>query len=103
TGFLRVAAQAAALGVVGSALADTYNRANTTPNILYELALGGILTSAFVPLFVEWLQERGPDESWAVADRILTLAAAALPATAVPGAVFAPMIIRLHAVASHST
>ena len=56
TGFLRIAAQTAALGVTVSALADTYNKANTTPNIIYELALGGILTSVFVPLFVEWMQ-----------------------------------------------
>jgi putative peptidoglycan lipid II flippase len=103
TGFLRIAAQAAALGVVGSALADTYNRANTTPNILYELALGGILTSVFVPLFVEWIQERGLTESWAVADRILTFTTVVLSAIAVLAAVFAPWIIRLYTVASHSS
>ena len=74
TGFLRIAAQTAALGVTASALADTYNKANTTPNIIYELALGGILTSVFVPLFVEWMQTQGRDASWEVADRMLTLA-----------------------------
>ena len=52
TGLLRIAATTAALGLSVSTLADTYNRANNTPNILYELALGGILTSVFVPLFV---------------------------------------------------
>ena len=39
-----------------SRLADAYNVANTTPNIVYELALGGILTSVFVPVFVEWMR-----------------------------------------------
>ena len=102
TGFLRVAAQAAALGVVGSALADTYNRANTTPNILYELALGGILTSVFVPVFVEWTQERGRDDAWGVADRVLTLTAVGLSAIAVLAAVLAPWIMRLYSVASHA-
>jgi putative peptidoglycan lipid II flippase len=102
TGFLRIAVQAAALGVTGSALADTYNRSNTTPNILYELALGGILTSVFVPLFVEWNERHGRDESWAVADRILTLAAVGLSAIAVLAAVFAPWIIRLYTLASHA-
>jgi putative peptidoglycan lipid II flippase len=102
TGFLRIAAQAAALGVTGNALADTYNRANTTPNILYELALGGILTSVFVPLFVEWNHRHGREESWAVADRILTLSALGLSAIAILAGVFAPWIIRLYTSASHA-
>src|SRR5262249_39268569 len=50
TGFLRVAAMAYALGVAESRLADAYNVANTTPNIVYELAVGGILASVFVPV-----------------------------------------------------
>src|SRR5262249_38489702 len=96
TGFLRIATQTAVLGVTLSAIADTYQTANTTPNILYELALGGILTSVFVPLFVEWMQLHGRDESWRVADRVLTLAAVGLSALALLGAIFAPWIIRLY-------
>ena len=96
TGFLRIATQTAVLGVTANALADTYNTANTTPNILYELALGGILTSVFVPLFVEWMQRNGRDDSWRVADRVLTLAAVGLSAIALLGAIFAPWIIRLY-------
>jgi putative peptidoglycan lipid II flippase len=100
TGFLRIAAQTAALGVTISALADTYNVANTTPNIIYELALGGILTSVFVPLFVDWKQAHGQDASWEVADRVLTLALVGLSAIALIGAVFAPWIIRAYNLAS---
>jgi putative peptidoglycan lipid II flippase len=96
SGFIRIATQTAALGVTANALADTYNTANTTPNIIYELALGGILTSVFVPLFVEWMQRNGREDSWEVADRVLTLAAAGLSAIAVLGAIFAPWIIRLY-------
>jgi putative peptidoglycan lipid II flippase len=101
TGFARTLVQAAALGVGASALADTYNKANTTPNILYELALGGVLTSVFVPLFVEWLKEHGKQEAWEVADRILTLTAVMLTVIALIGAVAAPAIIRLYTSASH--
>jgi putative peptidoglycan lipid II flippase len=100
TGFLRIAAQTAALGVTVSALADTYNVANTTPNIIYELALGGILTSVFVPLFVDWTQEHGRDASWEVADRVLTVALVGLSAIAILGAIFAPWIIRAYNLAS---
>ena len=44
------AAIAAALGVTG--VGSAYDIANTTPNIVYELLLGGILTSIVVPLLV---------------------------------------------------
>ena len=59
TGYLRIVAQTAALGVTVSSLGDTYLRANITPNIVYELILGGILTSIFVPVFVEWRADAG--------------------------------------------
>ncbi len=96
TGFLRLSAQIAAIGVTGSALADTYTTANTTPNILYELALGGVLTSVFVPLFVDRMQQYGRGASWEVADRILTLTLVLLSAIAVLGMIFAPQIIGLY-------
>ncbi len=101
TGYIRLSAQTAALGV--SALGNTYATANTTPNIVYELVLGGILTSVFVPVFVEWLQKHGREEAWLVADRILTLALVVLAAVAILGAIFAPQIIRLYLSASDAT
>ena len=50
TGFLRTIVQNAAFGVAGVAAA--YNLSNTLPNVVYNLALGGILTSVIVPLIV---------------------------------------------------
>jgi putative peptidoglycan lipid II flippase len=100
TGYLRLVAQVAAVGY--SALGNTYTMANTTPNIVYELVLGGILTSVFVPVFVEWLQTHGREEAWLVADRVLTLALVILSTVAVLGAIFAPQIIRLYLIASHA-
>ena len=47
TGFVRIAAIAYALGV--TALAGTYSYANETPNIVYELLVGGVLTATLVP------------------------------------------------------
>jgi putative peptidoglycan lipid II flippase len=100
TGYLRLSAQTAALGI--SALGNTYATANTTPNIVYELVLGGILTSVFVPVFVEWLQKHGREEAYLVADRILTLTLVVLAGVAVIGAIFAPQIIQLYLSASHA-
>ena len=46
TGLIRLAALAYALGF--TRLTDTYNLANTTPNIVYELLLGGVLSATLV-------------------------------------------------------
>ena len=56
TGFVRIAAIAYALGV--TALAGTYSYANETPNIVYELLLGGVFTATLVPLFVKHFEIR---------------------------------------------
>jgi putative peptidoglycan lipid II flippase len=98
TGFLRLSAMAYAVGVANSRLADAYNVANNTPNIVYELVLGGILTSVFVPVFVEWLERRGRDEAWEVARSVMTIAVVALGAIAVLTILLAPAIVDLYTV-----
>jgi putative peptidoglycan lipid II flippase len=103
TGFLRLTAMTATLGVTVSALGTTYTIANLTPNIVYELILGGILTSVFVPVFVERLATAGPDDAREVADRVISLVAAILVAVAVLGALFAEQIIRLYLVSSDAS
>src|SRR5438876_11211911 len=95
TGFLRLAAMAYALGVV-AVRADAYNVANNTPNIIYELVLGGVLTSVFVPVFVEWLATRGRDEAWDVARSVLSIAAVVLTGIMVVTIAAAPWIVRLY-------
>ena len=49
TGLLRVIVLGYVLGQ--TALADAYAVANETPNIVYELLLGGVLSATLVPLF----------------------------------------------------
>jgi putative peptidoglycan lipid II flippase len=96
TGFLRLSAMAFALGITETRLADAYNVANITPNILYELALGGILTSVVVPIVVQWMQERGRDAAWDVVRRLFTLAVIVLSAIALLGILLAPWIVDLY-------
>lgn len=50
TGFLRTSGQSYALGA--TALASTYSVANNLPNQLYELVIGGMLVTAFLPVYV---------------------------------------------------
>jgi putative peptidoglycan lipid II flippase len=59
TGMARVIALAAVLG--SDVFSDSYFLANTTPNIVYELLIGGILSATLVPLFVEADQRRDED------------------------------------------
>ncbi len=96
TGFLRLAAMAFAIGIAESRLPDAYNVANITPNIVYELVLGGILTSVVVPVVVEWLQERGRDEAWDVVRRLLTIAFLVLSGVALVAIALAPWIVDLY-------
>lgn len=98
TGFLRLSAMAYALGVAESRLADSYQVANTTPNIIYELALGGILSSVFVPVFVEWLQTRGREAAWHTAQAVLTFAMLFLGLVMVAGMIGAGTIVDLYTV-----
>jgi putative peptidoglycan lipid II flippase len=97
TGVIRLAAIAAALGVVESKLPDTYNLANTVPNIIYELVLGGVLTSVFVPVFVELLANEGRERAWSVASAILNVSLVVLTAITVLGILAAPFIARFYA------
>jgi putative peptidoglycan lipid II flippase len=98
TGFLRLSAMAFAIGITETRLADAYNVANITPNILYELALGGILTSVVVPVVVEWMQAHGREVAWDVVRRLLTIAIVVLSAIAILGIVLAPWIVDLYTV-----
>jgi putative peptidoglycan lipid II flippase len=97
TGLLRVAVLAYAIG--RASLADTYNLANSTPNIVYELLLGGVLSATLVPLFVEQLQRR--DERATAA--VFTVALTALTALTAIAMLFAPLIARLYALDTTGT
>lgn len=97
TGVARLAAIVAALGVAETRLTDTYNLANTFPTIVYELILGGVLTSVFVPVFVELLEKEGRDRAWEVASGIINLAVVVLSAITIAGIVAAPWIAKLYA------
>jgi putative peptidoglycan lipid II flippase len=95
TGLGKLVAAAFALGVAESRLADTYNIANTMPNVIYELVLGGVLTSVFVPVVVEELRTHDHDEAWEGVSSLVTTALTVLVAMSVLAIVIAPLVIRL--------
>jgi putative peptidoglycan lipid II flippase len=91
TGFARVMVAAAALGT--TYLANTYQTANTAPNLLFELVAAGVLTSVFVPAFVDYLVKGSKEEGWAAANAMTSVALVALTALAIVLALAAPAIM----------
>jgi putative peptidoglycan lipid II flippase len=90
TGMVRLAAMAYALGF--DRLADSYNLANTTPNIVYELLLGGVLSATLVPIFVEH-REKGDDEATSAVVSVVALALILLTGI---GIIVAPAVVHLY-------
>ena len=94
TGFVRSAILIYAIGTHD--LGNSYNLANTIPNIVYNLALGGILTSVVVPLLVN-AAKRDRDRGEAYDQRIFTLGVLALGAITVVATLAAEPIASLYA------
>lgn len=90
TGLVRVGALTYALGAL--ALADAYNLANTTPNIVYELLLGGVLSATLVPVFVDRFEADDDDAVSAV----LTVATVALACLTLLAVVLAPLLFAIY-------
>ncbi len=90
SGLLRVGALTFALGA--TALSDAYNLANTTPNIIYELLLGGVLSASLVPIFVEHDQLGDEDATNAV----LTVSVIAMAVLTVIAVLAAPLIVDVY-------
>ena len=82
TGLLRFVALAWALGP--TLLADGYNLANTTPNMLYDVVLGGVLSATFIPVFVDRLANRAEDEAYESISAVLSVSLVVLGVTTSP-------------------
>ncbi|GAB2480916.1 murein biosynthesis integral membrane protein MurJ [Jatrophihabitans fulvus] len=89
TGFLRTIFIVAALGVGG--VGNAYNSANTYPNQVYELLLGGVLSSVLIPLLVH-AQTEDEDEGVAYTQRLLSIAAVAMGVMTILAVIAAPWI-----------
>jgi putative peptidoglycan lipid II flippase len=93
TGFFRAILLVAVLGT--ALLADTYNVANTMPNILYNLLVGGALTAIFVPQLVRSFND--DDGGHGFASRLVTTISGILLLLVAVGVIFAPLLVRLYA------
>ncbi len=100
TGLLRVFVFAYVIGQ--TALGDAYKLGNETPNIVYDLLLGGVLSATLVPLFTSFLPRgQGDDatpEDTRATNVILTTAGVLMVALTVIAVVAAPLIFRLYSI-----
>ena len=91
TGVLRVLALVYVLGI--SPLADAYNLANTIPNMVYDVVLGGVLGATFIPVFIQRLTSTSEREAWKSISAVVTLAVVVLAATTAIFLALAPLLI----------
>jgi putative peptidoglycan lipid II flippase len=93
TGFLRTFVFLWALGLFTTA--NAYNTANTLPNTVYYLMLGGVFTSVVVPMLVRSAKE-DPDRGEGYARRIYSLGVICLLGVTLIATVFAQPIASLY-------
>lgn len=100
TGLGRTLTTAFALGANG--VSDAYNLANTTPNIIYDLLIGGMLAGTMVPVFVQALNQPDEERGWEAISAVCTAVAAVLLVVSVVFFAAAPLLIYLFTITSHS-
>ncbi len=90
TGLARIVTFGAVVGQ--TALADAFEAANNAPNAIYELAIGGVLSAALMPLFVRATTSRSTDRD---VDAVATTTLVAAAVLTVAAVVAAPWIFRV--------
>jgi putative peptidoglycan lipid II flippase len=93
TGFVRQWAMAVALGVSIAAkgaipIASAYYLSNNIPNMIYELVAGGVLSSMFIPIFLEKLDRDGESQAFRMANTLFSLFLVVLGVVALVGTIF---------------
>lgn len=91
TGFVRTWGQAMALGV--TVTASCYTVANNLPNALYELVMGGMLATAFLPVYLSTKEKLGREGSNRYTSNLLSIVLLLMGALALLGIVFAGQVV----------
>ncbi len=91
TGFLRTWAQVFAMGV--TVTASCYTVANNLPNQLFELVMGGMLVTAFLPVYLSVKKEKGRKGANAYASNLMSIVVLIMGAMFVLGVAFASEMI----------
>ena len=79
-------------GLLIEGLSDAYLNANNTPNMIYELILGGVLTATLVPLFTDDIEKGREGDATSA---IISFAIVALVGVTLLAAAISPLLILL--------
>jgi putative peptidoglycan lipid II flippase len=93
TGYARWMAQAAALGA--GYVADAYSASILLPSLIYELFMGGILYSIFIPVLVDRITKVGEEDARRLTNALFTLVLPLMMVLSVAGIVFARPLVLL--------
>lgn len=91
TGFFRTSVQAWAIGALG--LASAYTVANNLPNLLYELVMGGMLITSFLPVYMSVKSKRGKQAAADYASNLTSIVVLVMLVVLVLSLVFAAPIV----------
>lgn len=91
TGFFRTWGQAYALGV--TVTASCYSVANNLPNQLYEIVVGGMLVTAFLPVYLSVKKRLGREGANAYTSNLVTIVLILMGAVCALGFVFASQVV----------
>ncbi len=93
TGYARWMAQAAVLA--NGLVADAYSASILLPSLIYELFLGGILYSIFIPVLVDRITTHGEEDARRLTNALFTLVLPLMVVLSIVGIVFAEPFVRL--------
>lgn len=99
TGFVRTWAQAYALGV--TVIASCYSVANNLPNQLYELVIGGMLVTAFLPVYLSVKAKLGRAGANRYASNLVTIVFVLMLACTLLAAFFAYEVVFTQSFSAH--
>ncbi|KLU59607.1 putative peptidoglycan biosynthesis protein MurJ [Peptococcaceae bacterium CEB3] len=92
-GFLRESLVADFFGKNG--LTDAYNTAYILPDLIYWLMVGGVLSSAFIPVLSEYIAKGKKEEGWRVVSSVINIIFLALGCLIILGLIFTPQFVRM--------
>jgi putative peptidoglycan lipid II flippase len=95
-GFVRTALLGMTLGAAAGSVGDAYTTAQMLPGQIYELLLGGILTSVLVPMLVRRRKDE-PDGGQAYTQKLLTVAVVGLGIATLLAVAAAPLFTAIYA------
>jgi putative peptidoglycan lipid II flippase len=85
-GYIREAVLASSFGATWQT--DAFLAAFTIPDLFYDLLVGGVLSSAFIPVFTSYLATNREEEAWEVASTMINLIVTIMAVCIVFGMIF---------------